>query len=227
MDSRNTQYLFKETRINLETASSAFAVNIRVPSPTDGRATSRKLQTTEKTVSEEEGTFRLKNLARASSVFHRKYHGAPRSFLWRVLEDDSVLSIRVIDICRQEKDSDTPLVLNFRFSNPIQPSCVAFADPREHDALSMFVLDQSNYLYSFTLRPDYFRKRSAIEANPGEACKVYLPSVFTFKHPHRMVAATSDRVVIALHDGGLVRLDRNRSADCELVHSKQANSSNC
>ncbi|ROT36973.1 hypothetical protein SODALDRAFT_314701 [Sodiomyces alkalinus F11] len=213
MDSRNTQYLFKETRINLETASSALVVNIRVPSPTDGRTTSRKVQTSEKTANEEEGTFRLKNLARASSVFHRKWHDAPRSFLWRVLEDDSVLSIRAIDVCRQEKDHDAPLVLNFRFASPIQPSCVAFADPREHDALSIFVLDQSNYLYSFTLRPDYFRKRTAIEANPGEACKVYLPSVFTFKHPHRMVAATSDRVVIALHDGGLVRLDRNRSAD--------------
>lgn len=213
MDSRNTQYLFKETRINLEPSSSASVINIRVPSPADGRAAPRKPQGADKTASEDESTFKLKNLATASSIFHRKWHNAPRSFLWRVLEDGQVLNLRAVDVSKQEKDADAPLTLNFRFASPIKPSCVAFADPREHDALSMFVLDDSNYLYSFTLRPDYFRKRSAIEAGPAEACKVYLPSVFSFKHPHRMVAASSDRVIIALHDGGLVRLDRNKNHD--------------
>ncbi|GJC99735.1 DNA repair protein rad51 [Colletotrichum higginsianum] len=214
MDSADTQYLYRETRLNLEPASASSIVNIRVPSLTsNGRGATCKLTNGDNNVSEDEVAFRLKSLAPASSIYHRKWHDAPRSFLWRLLEDGLVLSLRVVDTCRQEKVVDAPLVLNFRFTVPIQPSCVAFADPREHDALSMFVLDESNFLYSFTLRPDFFRKRSAIEAGPGDACKVYQPKVFGFKHPHRMVAASTDQVVISLHDGGLVRLDRNKTQD--------------
>ncbi|KAK2028842.1 hypothetical protein LX32DRAFT_383512 [Colletotrichum zoysiae] len=214
MDSVDTQYLYRETRLNLEPASASSIVNIRVPSLTsNGRGATRKLTNGDKNVSEDEVNFRLKSLAPASSVYHRKWHASPRSFLWRLLEDGLVLSLRVVDTCRQEKVVDAPLILNFRFTVPIQPSCVAFADPREHDALSMFVLDESNSLYSFNLRPDFFRKRSAIEAGPGDACKVYQPKVFGFKHPHRMVAASTDQVVISLHDGGLVRLDRNKTQD--------------
>ncbi|OLN95844.1 Nucleoporin NUP120 [Colletotrichum chlorophyti] len=213
MDSADTQYLYRETRLNLEPSSSSSVVNIRVPSLTSNGTSATHKLTNGDNVSEDEVAFRLKNLAPASSVYHRKWHDAPRSFLWRLLEDGLVLSLRVVDTCRQEKTADAPLLLNFRFSVPLQPSCVAFADPREHDALSMFVLDESNFLYSFTLRPDFFRKRSAIEAGPGDACKVYQPKVFGFKHPHRMVAANPDQVVVSLHDGGLVRLDRNKNQD--------------
>ncbi|KAH6688151.1 hypothetical protein VD0002_g3950 [Verticillium dahliae] len=208
MDTQNTQYLYKEIRLNLEPSSSTSVVNIKVPPPS---GTSRKLPNTDKSGTDDENIFRSKNLASASSIFHRKYHATPSSFLWRVLEDGTVLSIRATDVAKNEKDADAPLILNFRFAAAIQPSCIAFADPREHDALCMFVLDDANVLYSFTLRPDYFRKRSAIEAGPAEACRVYVPSVFSFKHPHRMIAATADQVVVALHDGGLVRLDRNKA----------------
>lgn len=215
MDSADTQYLYRETRLNLEPASASSIINIRVPSLTsNGRGATRKLTSGDKNISEDEVNFRLKNLAPASSVYHRRWHDAPRSFLWRLLDDGLVLSLRVVDTCRQEKTVDAPLILNFRFTVPIQSSCVAFADPREHDALSMFVLDEANCLYTFTLRPDFFRKRSAIEAGPGDACKVYQPKVFGFKHPHRMVAASTDQIVISLHDGGLVRLDRNKTQDC-------------
>ncbi|KAF9870005.1 DNA repair protein rad51 [Colletotrichum karsti] len=216
MDSADTQYLYRETRLNLEPASASSVVNIRVPSLTSSwGAAARRLTngSSDKNVSEDEVAFRLKNLAPSSSVYHRKWHDAPRSFLWRLLEDGLVLSLRVVDTCRQEKASDAPLILNFRFSVPIQPSCVAFADPREHDALSMFVLDESHSLYTFNIRPDFFRKRSAIETGPGDAVKAYQPKAFGLKHPHRMVAASTDQVVVSLHDGGLVRLDRNKGHD--------------
>ncbi|RBQ95639.1 hypothetical protein VDGD_20256 [Verticillium dahliae] len=216
MDTQNTQYLYKEIRLNLEPSSSTSVVNIKVPPPS---GTSRKLPNTDKSGTDDENVFRSKNLASASSIFHRKYHATPSSFLWRVLEDGTVLSIRATDVAKNEKDADAPLILNFRFAAAIQPSCIAFADPREHDALCMFVLDDANVLYSFTLRPDYFRKRSAIEAGPAEACRVYVPSVFSFKHPHRMIAATADQVVVALHDGGLVRLDRNKANNCKICPS--------
>ncbi|KAM0279508.1 hypothetical protein ACHAQH_004569 [Verticillium albo-atrum] len=172
MDTKNTQYLYKEIRLNLEPSSSVSVVNIKVPPPS---GTSRKLPITDKSGNDDENAFRSKNLANASTIFHRKYHSTPSSFLWRVLEDGTVLSVRATDVAKNEKGADAPLILNFRFATKIQSSCIAFADPREHDALCMFVLDDANVLYSFTLRPDYFRKRSAIEAGPAEACRVLIP----------------------------------------------------
>jgi nuclear pore complex protein Nup160 len=214
MESGDTQYFFKETRLNLEPSSAASIVHIRVPSPSsNSRANGRKSTKTYE-ASEDENGFRLKNLAIASSVYHRLWHDSPRSFLWRVLDDGTILNLRAIDVCKQEKAAEAPLILNFHFSAPIQPSCVAFSDPKEHDALYIFVLDTSNYLYSFSLRPDAFRKRSAIESGLGETCKVYLPAAFGFKHPHRLVAATADQILVTMHDGGVVKFDRNKSHDC-------------
>lgn len=204
--------LYKETRVNLEPASTASIVQIRLPSPTQSRSRDRRSNGADK-YAEEERLYRSKNLATAASIYHRKYHESPRSFLWRVLEDDTVLSIRAADVCKQEIAVDANLILNLRFPNTIRPSCIALADPPDHDALYVFVLDQTNHLYTIILRPDHFRKRSASESGLGDACTTYLASAFSFKHPHRLIAVTASQVAVTLHDGGLIRFDRNRPND--------------
>lgn len=205
MDSSETPYLFKETRVNLEPPSSSLVVNVRVPG-SDSR-NQRNKQTTDLTV-EDVPSFRSKYLASASSVFHRKWHDSPRSFLWRVLEDGTVLSIRVVDVYKKDKASDSPLVLNFRFETPIHPNCVAFADPKEHDALCVFLVDQSYHLWTFTLRPDLFRKRSAVDAGLSDLAKRHVPKGLSFKHPHRLVAVSTDILLVTVNDGGMMRFDR-------------------
>ncbi|KAG5980353.1 hypothetical protein E4U55_004112 [Claviceps digitariae] len=221
MDSGEMQYLFKETRLNLEPPAATSVVNIRVPSKTGlSRSPERRIAYDSST--DEEATFRTKNLASASSIYHRKWNDSPRSFLWRVLEDDSVLSIRVVDVCKKDKTADTPLVLNFNFGVPIQPGCVAFSDPEEHDALCIFVLDQSSQLFTFTLRPDFFRKRTALDAVLSELCKVQSPAGLSFKSPHRLVAVTANILLVAVSDGGLIRLDKTRSDDSSLSVWKES-----
>ncbi|KAG6002134.1 hypothetical protein E4U21_003431 [Claviceps maximensis] len=211
MDSGEMQYLFKETRLNLEPPAATSVVNIRVPSK-NGNSHSQQRRISY----DDETTFRTKNLASASSIFHRKWHDSPRSFLWRVLEDDSVLSIRVVDVCKKDKTADTPLVLNFNFGVPIQAGCVAFSDPEEHDALCVFVLDQSSQLFTFTLRPDFFRKRAALDAVLSELCKVQSPAGLSFKSPHRLIAVTANTLLVTVSDGGLIRLDKTKSDDSSL-----------
>jgi nuclear pore complex protein Nup160 len=213
MDSSETQYLFKETRLNLEPPSSSLIVNVRLPGSNSNRG-QRNKQAPDATV-EDVPSFRSKHIAVASSVFHRKWHDSPRSFLWRVLEDGSVLSIRVMDIYMKDKGSDLPLVLNFHFTTPIQPNCIAFADPQEHDALCIFVIDQSYHLWTFTLRPDLFRKRSAVDAGLSEVAKRHVPTGLSFKHPHRMVALTTDTLLVTVNDGGMMRFDRTSPTDCK------------
>lgn len=211
MDSSETQYLFKETRLNLEPPSSSLVVNVRLPGSSRSQ---RNKQAPDATV-EDVPSFRSKYLAAASSIFHRKWHDSPRSFLWRVLEDGSVLSIRVMDVYMKDKGFDLPLVLNFHFTTPIQPNCVAFADPQEHDALCVFIIDQSYHLWTFTLRPDLFRKRSAVDAGLSEVAKRHVPTGLSFKHPHRMVAVSTDTLLVTVNDGGMMRFDRTSPTDCE------------
>ncbi|KAK2593380.1 hypothetical protein QQS21_008911 [Conoideocrella luteorostrata] len=209
MDSGEIQYLFKETRLNLEPPAPTSVVSIRVPSRNGNSRSQRRIAYDSST--EDETTYRFKNLAVASSIYHRKSHDAPRSFLWRVLEDGTVLSIRAVDVCKKDKTADTPLVLNFNFSVPIQPGCVAFSDPEEHDALCVFVLDQSSQLYTFTLRPEFFRKRTAIDAVLSELCKVQSPAGLSFKSPHRLVAVTANTLLVTVSDGGMIRFDKMRN----------------
>ncbi|KAG5930647.1 hypothetical protein E4U53_002192, partial [Claviceps sorghi] len=217
MDSSEMQYLFKETRLNLEPPAATSVVNIRVPSKTGHSRSQRRIASESST--DEETIFRAKNLASASSIYHRKWHDSPRSFLWRVLEDDSVLSIRVVDVCKKDKTADAPLILNFNFGVPIQAGCVAFSDPEEHDALCVFVLDQSSQLFTFTLRPDFFRKRTALDAVLSELCKVQSPAGLSFKSPHRLVAVTANTLLVTVSDGGLIRFDKTKSDDYEYIAS--------
>ncbi|KAM5373390.1 hypothetical protein ACJZ2D_006985 [Fusarium nematophilum] len=209
MDSGETQYLFKETRVNLEPPASSSVVTIRVPSNSIHGRSHRK-PARDNSV-EDETTFRLKNLATASSVYHRQWHDTPRSFLWRILEEGTLLSIRAVDVYKKAQAADAPLVLNFHFSVPIQPGCVAFSDQQEHDSLCVFVLDQAYQLYNFTLRPDLFRKRAAVDAGLSELGKVQAPAGLGFKHPHRMVAVTAETLLVTVNDGGMIRLDKNKS----------------
>lgn len=208
---------FKETRVNLEPSSPVSVVQIRLPSPSTFKSRDRRLQNTDK-YGEEERTYRSKNLATAASIYHRKNHDSPRTFLWRVLEDDYVLSIRAADVCKKTNTDDANLILHLRFPNPIRTSCIALADPAEHDALNLFVLDHSNYLYTITLRPDHFRKRSTTENGLGDACKSHLAGSFSFKHPHRLIAVSAYHVIVTFHDGGIIRFDRNKSHDGTSQH---------
>ncbi|CAG9939154.1 unnamed protein product [Clonostachys rosea f. rosea IK726] len=204
MDSGEMQYLFKETRLNLEPPSSS-VVTVRLPGSDRGQRKANDLSP------EDETTFRSKNLASSSSIYHRQFHTSPRSFLWRVLEGGKILSVRAVDVCQNKEDA--LLVLNFHFATPIQPNCVAFSDPQEHDALCFFVLDQSYQLWTFTLRPDLFRKRSAIDAGLSDVAKRHVPAGLSFKHPYRMVAVSADCLLVTVNDGGMIRFDRNPHSD--------------
>lgn len=210
MDSSDLQYLFKETRLNLEPPSPSSVVTIRVPAGSGSRGRPKPSHD-----AEDETTFRLKNLATAASIYRRKWHDSPRNFLWRVLEDGTLLSIRAVDVSKKDKAADASLIINFHFTAPIQPGCVVFSDPEEHDALCVHVLDQACYLYTFTLRPDLFKRRGAVDAGLPDICKVQSPSGLSFKYPHRMVAVSANTLLVTVNDGGMIRFDRQKGDDGE------------
>ncbi|KAI2466369.1 nucleoporin Nup120/160-domain-containing protein [Annulohypoxylon bovei var. microspora] len=203
-----TSYLYKETRLNLEPSSSSYIVDIELPTTSSQTRSSRRPNKSAKGAAKN-GAAR----ATTSAIYYRKHHNFPKGFLWRILEDDTILSIRTVDICKPKKASDANLVLNFHFQQPIIPTCVAFCDPPDHDALSIFILDTANQLYNIFLRPDSFRKRSFAESGLGDSCKIFQPNAFRtgFKHPYRLVAVNCNQLVATLSDGGHIRFDKNTS----------------
>ncbi|OTB01543.1 hypothetical protein M426DRAFT_323430 [Hypoxylon sp. CI-4A] len=209
-------YSFKETRLNLEPSSSSYIVDVELPTTSSQGRNIRK----SKSVISNAKNNALR--ASASAVYYRKHHSYPRGFLWRVLDDDTVLSIRTLDISKPKKAPDANLILNFHFPHRIIPTCVAFCDPPDHDALSIFVLDTSNQLYSLFLRPESFRKRSFVETGLGDACRIFQPNAFrNFKRPYRLLAISNDRLVATLSDGGHIRLDRNTGSNASQVPWKE------
>ncbi|KAI0478698.1 nucleoporin Nup120/160-domain-containing protein [Xylariaceae sp. FL0804] len=199
MASREPSFFYKETRLNLEPSSAAFVVDVKLPSPETRRT------------KPDNNAFRTRNCATESGVYHRVHHNFPKSFLWRVLGGGRILSLRTLDVCKPAKASDTNLILNFHFQNPIKPACVALADPPDHNALSVFVLDAENQLYTLFLRPDSFRKRSFAEAGLGDSCKVYKSKAFGFRKAYRLIAVSNDRLITTLLDGGLLVFNRNKT----------------
>ncbi|KAK4449444.1 nucleoporin Nup120/160-domain-containing protein [Podospora aff. communis PSN243] len=212
MSTRDFEMLYKEARLNLEPPSASTVVQIRVaPQSSSYRSIGARSSSNP---ADDEKAYRAKNLATASSIYYRKHHNSPRGILWRVLENDTVLSLRAADVCRQEKDADAPLILNLRFPSPIRTPCIGFADPEGHDALCVYVVDTANQLYSIFLRPDHFKKRTTNDGGAlGDAVRVWSPPGFGFKHPHRLVVVNPDMLIVTMHDGGILRFDRNRSHD--------------
>lgn len=218
-------YAFKETRLNLDPASQGSTVAINLPAhgaPTwSARRTQKRPHDAEIPIAEDENAFRKKHLATAASIYHRQFHTTPRSFLWRVLEDGRVLSIRAVDVCRETNVADATLTLRLSFPSAITTDCVAFADSKDHDILSVFVVTDARQLYTLSLRPDFFRKVSSTEDNVGDWCKVAIPSSFTIGHPHRLVALSADELLVSSPNGELQKLAR-RPADGKLEILKRA-----
>lgn len=212
MDSRDFETLYKETRLNLEPASQSSTVQIRVaPQSAYGRSSSSRSGTS----ADDEKAYRSKNLATTASIYYRKHNNSPRGFLWRVLDNDTVLSLRVADVSKQEKENDAPLILNLRFPAAIRTSCVGFADAEDNDALCVYVVDHSNQLWSISLRPDHFWKRAATDGGLGDACQSYSPPGFGFKHPHRLAVVHPDQLIVTMHDGGMLKFDKSKGYGCK------------
>jgi nuclear pore complex protein Nup160 len=211
-------YLYKETRVNLDSPYSNSTVTVRLSS-NNGTSAFRSQKRAHASdifgASDDERAFRRECLASAGSIFHRRwgssFPASPRSFLWRVLEDGRVLCVRVVDLTKKEKSAAAPLTLRFVFPAPIRRECVAFADSKERDEVGAFVLTEANQLFTLTLKPEMFRRGAEI----GEPGKGWVSGAWGFKYPHRLVALEMGELVVSLHDGGLMKLDRKSGEDGE------------
>lgn len=218
MASTSTLALFKETRIDLEPTSPGSTINLQIPAHGQSHRTSWLTQQRRPDghigTPEDEDAFAKRHLATSGSVYFRQNKSYPRSFLWRVLEDHTILELRSIDVTKSEHDRHeaTP-TLRLAFAHPIRNGGVVLADREGHDALSVFVLTKRNELYTLALRPEVFRRAAATEGNVHDWCKSFVPASFSISKPHRVLACGPNELWISLHDGRLLRLMRKAGDD--------------
>ncbi|KAG4032266.1 hypothetical protein MFRU_007g01770 [Monilinia fructicola] len=215
MAERVNFHSYKEIRLNLDSSIHNSTIAIRLPShgTPASRIVQKRSHVTELPIAEDERTFKQRYLANAGSIYHRTQDVFPRSYLWRVLEDGKALSVQAVDVSKQQNTKDAHLTLRLQFPSAIKSGCVAFADCKEHDYVSAFVLTETHHLFTFRLWPDFFRNPSSTENNIGNWCKSYISSAFSFKKPHRMAALNTNELLIANLDGGLLKLDRKPGGD--------------
>jgi len=209
MNNSQAPYLFTEARLNIEPASSDSTLHISTE--TSSAFSSRKRARLDDEELDEEAYSR-KHIATESSIFFRRQARVPRSFLWRVLDDRKVLQIQCVDLVQPGKArQESNLTFSITFSSPIRPNGVAFADSENTDALDVFVLTSSYTIHTFCLRKDLLLRKTAPSTNdlePSTLFKTYTPSSFSFRYPYKLVAISSLELLVSLHDGGLLRLER-------------------
>ena len=162
----------------------------------------------------DENDYAKRFLATHGSIYFRQRRAYPRAFMWRVVNDNTVLEIQAADLTRSSHDQhEAKLRLRLDFQNSIIPSGVTLADTEDHEVLNVFVLTKSNRLYTLSLRPEFFRRVSSIDESITDWCRSCVPAPLNFAHPHRLHASSTTELFISLDSGALLRLTRRAGDD--------------
>ncbi|KAF2866775.1 nucleoporin Nup120/160-domain-containing protein [Massariosphaeria phaeospora] len=210
--------LYKEARLNLEPAFPGSTVSFTLPASTTStfgpRTRPNRTIVKEGDTDQDEDAFAKRHLASDGSIFFRRHHGYPRSFLWRILDSRKTLEIQASDIEQDPvSDCEANLTLQLHFTSPIRPFCVAFAEPQDRNALTVFVITTANELYTITLHREFFMKLRASDQDVEDWCKRSTPGLFNARVAYRLVAVSANELLISLDDGGILRLTRHGSED--------------
>ncbi|KAL8794456.1 MAG: hypothetical protein Q9195_002929 [Heterodermia aff. obscurata] len=220
-------YLFKETRVDLEPDLVSSVIEFQVPSSAISFSrVSRPKRQILRTLPAYKGeeAFSTSALASAGSIYFDRSDRYPRSFLWRLLEDNKVLEIRSVDLNKNDEEEDeASLILRFHFPATIRPGGIALADAEDQSNLNIFVLTISNELYTLDIRKSFFCHASASEEDIERWCKSFKPASTTFSTPHQFIAANSLEIFIALSDGRLLQLTRPSGSDGASWHELACN----
>lgn len=218
--------VYKDTRVDLRPFSSNTAVNISTPSSTHDSNAQRRARFSaspftehEEPVAKDEDEFYRRYLATQGSIYFRRRRAYPRSFLWRVVNENKIIEIQCADLTKSGTDhNEYNITIRLDFGEEILPAGVGFADLEDHDILNLFVITASKQLHTLTLRPEWFRRRAAIDENVSDWWKSCTPAPLSFSYPHRLHVSSPLELFISLDNGSLLRLTRRSGDDGKLAY---------
>jgi DNA repair protein RAD51/nuclear pore complex protein Nup160 len=210
--------LYKEARLNIEPAFPGSTIHITLPvqdnSTFGNRPQPKRTVLSEQHSDRDEDAFTRRHLASDGSMYFRKHHQYPRSFLWRLLDNRKLLEIQSTDLDHDEAHKvEANVTILLRFASPVRPFCIAFADPEERDALTVFAITSANEFYTITLHRDFFTKPSASEQEVSDWCRLSLPTQLQIRIPYRLVAQSSSELLVTLDNGGILWLTKTNKDD--------------
>lgn len=210
MASFRAPLLYTETRLNLDQAHAGSTIDITLSKTSTFE---RKLYNDVR-IGSDEAQFTREHIANDASLYFRRDERYPRAFLWRLLDDRHVLELQSVDLSQERSEkTEAILTLLLRFPAAVRPFCLAFADPDEKDALSVFAITTSNELWTLTLNRDFFIHPRATENLPSSWCTISQPSTLKVQTPFRLFASNARELYTSMVDGQLVRLTRKAGED--------------
>lgn len=199
---------FKETRINFDWNSKGSIVNLEIPSAYSSSYSDSQNWSSSERVEDAEASFARENLATSSSIFFRPLNRYPRVVLWRITDNGRALSLHPVDFSRPSniRGGTVEQSIKINFPGPIKENSVGLADGGNAvDELVVYVLLADKQIYTLRIKPEFWRSPAARKRIP-DWCRSYLPSSFTLNNPHFLAAVDGRSCLVALQNGGLVRL---------------------
>ncbi|KAK4635657.1 Nucleoporin [Fulvia fulva] len=205
--------LYQETRLSLDSASPSSILNINTATNSFSASfgAGRKRPFDDISGLDEE-SYARKHLASEGSVFFRPKSKAPRSFLWRVLDERQLLEVQCVDLvldANKHAKAESWLTFHIALPAPIIPGGVALADAEEKDALEVFVITSDKELYTVTLRRDLLvRETVPTDFDAATCVKRFGLNLVSYRRPYRLQAVGSLELLLSLSDGSILRLTR-------------------
>jgi hypothetical protein len=204
--------LYTEARLNIEPAFPGSTLAFTLPGSSalgsfGARTAAKRSVIHEQQADQDEDAFTRRHLATDGGLVFRQHHAYPRSFLWRVLDNGKMLELQAVDVDHGAGDRfEAHLTLLFQFPAPLRPFCVAFAEPADRDALTVFAVTTANDLYVLTVHRDFFASPAASEQAVEGWCRRCEPALFSGRIPYRLAAVGVDELLVALDDGAVCRM---------------------
>lgn len=208
--------LFTETAFQVKPSTPSSVARIQVPRG-DGSYRNRPAEDARQTYPKTEKAYAGEVLSSHSSVYFRQKKEYPRTFHWKVLENDHALQVQCADLARAADDTqEAYLTLNLEFQDRIIPSGVVFSDTETEDVLYGFVVthkastlrgDQYE-LHTIAILSSYFRKATNIQKDTTKWCSTYVPAGFVTNKPHSLHANGPYELFISYEGGKIQKLKR-------------------
>ncbi|CAG8222890.1 unnamed protein product [Penicillium salamii] len=209
--------IYKDSRVDLRPYAPTTVANIQIPTQESLIRRPRFSISTadqELPIAKDEDEFARRYLATQGNVYFRKRRVYPRTFLWRVINDNKVLEIQCADLTKGGTEVyEYNVTLRLDFQEDILPFGVELSDSEDHEIINVFVITASKHLHTLSLRPEFFRRTSSIDENVRDWCKTCLPAPLAFSNPHRLHASSPLELFISLDNGALLRLTRRAGED--------------
>ena len=220
--------LYTETAFQVKPSTTASIARIQVPR-SDGSYRNRPIEDpSRQTYPKNEKAYADEVLSSQTSIYFRQKKEYPRTFHWKVVNNEYALHVQCADLARAADDiQEAHLTLSLEFQDRIIPSGVVFSDIETEDVLYAFVVTKKPLalrgdqyeLHTIALPSKYFRKATNIQKDTKQWCSTYIPSGFMVNKPHKLHANGPYELFISYEGGKIQKLRRTfQSPDWDATH---------